>query len=473
MLGDKPNNKISRRTFLRGAAAATGFAVTSGMLASCVQPPVGPTGASEVVQPTQAPATIVKPSKITFSWWGEPEAPGMRGWVEESVQLFQQQNPNITVETMEQATDAVVPSFKGWMTAQSGPDAFFHWSNPSFLEGIWAGGMEPLDDLMKDDLVHVPERVRNWAKWDGQARSIPFYTVSFWNCYNKDMFAGAGADPDKPPETLAEWIELGKKINEKGDIAYEVGVKEQWGCDWFSQPWADLGCESTRDWMEHWLGLNGKSMESPAVAEWWVHAKEIFDAKLLNDDTLSTGLYEGLDKFGSGGAANVTGIQPMIKSWSRKMGDTLGHYFGGPTWSTPRDFTRDVPFGTQWLAIGPWSQAKDDAAKWLSFLRTPDRLKALYLKSNAVMLDDRFDPSWFETQWERDLFNLMLNGKRWVISYVSPAPWEDWAVKNFMGLYQGTMTPQEAAAYAEKVMSDFRKDQPELYENYIKWMENF
>jgi hypothetical protein len=155
------------------------------------------------------------------------------------------------------------------------------------------------------------------------------------------------------------------------------------------------------------------------------------------------------------------------------MGDNLGHYFAAPTWAEPNDFNLDVSYGTQWTAIGPWSENQEAAARWLSFMRTPDRLKALYLKSNAVMLDDRFDTAWFETEWERELFKTILNGKRWVISYVSPAPWEDWAVGNFMGLYKGEMTPQQAAANAEKIMADFRKNQPELTENYKKWIANF
>ena len=51
------------------------------------------------------------PVELVFWWWGEQEAAGLEGWVNETVELFEAEYPNITVETVLQATENVIDDF--------------------------------------------------------------------------------------------------------------------------------------------------------------------------------------------------------------------------------------------------------------------------------------------------------------------------------------------------------------------------
>ena len=486
-LEDIKQARLSRRQLLKlaGAAAVSSVVAACAPTAAPQPAPAAPTQVPAAAA-TQAPAptaaqtaapAVKKPVEIVFSWWGEDEAPGLRKWVQESVTLFQKANPGITIQAVEQTTDAVIPAFQAAQQARSGMDCMYHWSNPPFLVGIWQGAMAPLDDLMADDLKHIPTRISKWATSEGKVRSIPFYTVAFWNVYNKEIYKKAGVDPAKPPKTFDQWIEAGKAVKKAGFIPYALGIKDQWSMEWVWNMWAQSNCTSTYEFFECWLGLNGKSMKDPAVAGVWAAQKAIIDNKLLPDDVQSIGLYEGMDYFKQGKAASVTSIQTLIKTWSRSMGDNIGHFFGdntfGPPWGDKGKMTNDVAFGSQWLTILEWSQHKEEAAKWLSFLRTQDRMQSLYKGSSAVILDDRFDPAWLDNPYERDLMKLCLNGQLWVPGYIAPSVHPDMAHQNFLGLYNGTMTVDQAAENAERIMAGFRTDQPELAASYTKWAENF
>jgi|GEM_PF-3545047 len=469
---DPSAKSIDRRNFLK----LIGVSAASATLAACVPAakpaPTAAPAATQAPAPTAAPA-VVKPVEVSFSWWGEDEAPGMGAWVEESIKLFEAANPNITVKNMPLAGDAVIPAFQAAQQTRQGVDSFFMWPGAVLLGGIWQGGCAGLDQLMADDLKHIPARVSSWAKWNGNVYAVPFYGIAMWNVYNKEIYKKAGADPEKPPATFSGYVDLCKEIKKTGSIPYALGVKDQWACEWMPTPWLMSDLKNVYEWFECWLGLNGKSMMSPEV-DWWTYQKQMIDEKLLPDETLSIGLYEGMDLFLQGKAASVTSIQPLIKSWSRKMGnDKIDQQFSAPAWGDRGVMNDDVCFGSQYLCIGDWSEKKEEAAKWLSFLRTPDRMKAFYTSSGAVIVDDRFDPAWLEAPWEQELLKLQLTGKRWTPSLVSPTEYPNMCVQNFMGLYQGKMTPAEAAANADRIMTEWRKSQPELTKNYTLWAENF
>lgn len=65
----------------------------------------------------------------------------------------------------------------------------------------------------------------NDATLDGKIYGVPFQRSTPVLYYNKDAFVEAGLDPDVPPTTWAEMIEMGKKLTKKDDN----GNVTQWG----------------------------------------------------------------------------------------------------------------------------------------------------------------------------------------------------------------------------------------------------
>ena len=63
------------------------------------------------------------------------------------------------------------------------------------------------------------------AKFEGKTYSIPFQRSTPVLYYNKDAFRAAGLDPEMPPKSWDEMIEMGKKLVIKDDN----GNVAQWG----------------------------------------------------------------------------------------------------------------------------------------------------------------------------------------------------------------------------------------------------
>ncbi|WP_439592961.1 ABC transporter substrate-binding protein [Microbacterium sp.] len=71
---------------------------------------------------------------------------------------------------------------------------------------------ESLDYMDDFDSAHL-----GTIEWDGKTVAIPFSAEASVLYYNKDLFAAAGLDPEKPPTTWDEMKEYASKITALGD----------------------------------------------------------------------------------------------------------------------------------------------------------------------------------------------------------------------------------------------------------------
>ncbi len=60
--------------------------------------------------------------------------------------------------------------------------------------------------------------IRNYYSVEGNLWSMPFNSSTAMLYYNKDLFAGAGLDPNKPPSTWKEMDEIGEKLIRSGVV---------------------------------------------------------------------------------------------------------------------------------------------------------------------------------------------------------------------------------------------------------------
>lgn len=82
----------------------------------------------------------------------------------------------------------------------------------------------PFDDLVEDKAwldSFYPALMAN-GKIEGKTWGIPFQRSTIVAYYNKDLFREAGLDPESPPTTWDELIEMGKKLTE--DDTYGIMI---------------------------------------------------------------------------------------------------------------------------------------------------------------------------------------------------------------------------------------------------------
>ena len=89
-------------------------------------------------------------------------------------------------------------------------------------------------EIDKDDIY---DKAWETSIYDGEIWTMPFSFSNIALYYNKALFEAAGLDPEKPPATWDELVEMGKKLtlDTDGD-----GVTDQWGLSFPLQ--ANSGC---------------------------------------------------------------------------------------------------------------------------------------------------------------------------------------------------------------------------------------
>ena len=98
-----------------------------------------------------------------------------------------------------------------------------------------SGAILPVYQLAEPgfDWGDVVTPILNYYSVNGKLYSMPFNSSTAILYYNKDIFAAAGLDPNKPPSTFDELYEMGKKIVQSG--ASQGGISFGWPAWVFEQ----------------------------------------------------------------------------------------------------------------------------------------------------------------------------------------------------------------------------------------------
>ncbi|MDX2175831.1 MAG: ABC transporter substrate-binding protein [Candidatus Sumerlaeia bacterium] len=100
--------------------------------------------------------------------------------------------------------------------------------NPPDVAGLWAwrlytyaemGALEPLDALMRRDGLstddYLPSIIEQ-CRYRDFTWALPTTPATLALHYNRDLFAEAGLDPDKPPRTIAELDAAAERLTKRG-----------------------------------------------------------------------------------------------------------------------------------------------------------------------------------------------------------------------------------------------------------------
>jgi multiple sugar transport system substrate-binding protein len=196
------------------AARWVGLAVTGALgLAACgVGAPT--TGGSTAPAPELAPDQKVM---ITFESYNLSQAGPWTDTFDQLIGEFSKEHPNITVKaqkpqgTSPNGVTNAVPSVQAQLVTGTPPDvAQLGFGDLDFV--VHQLGAKPLDDLVGRPAVDAEfdgehpfaPTARTLGDWDGKTYGIPFVFSTPVLYYNASLFAAAGLDPNRPPQTWAE-----------------------------------------------------------------------------------------------------------------------------------------------------------------------------------------------------------------------------------------------------------------------------
>jgi multiple sugar transport system substrate-binding protein len=182
-------------------------------------------------------------TEISMMGWGSPLE---KENVDLGLQVFEEQNPDITVDWIHiPLADDQQVALKTAIAGGNAPDVY--WSTP-FREFVVLGAaMDVTDRLMADPVLGAPdyflqpqetERATVNGKWFG----IGSCWVAPHIYYNADLLAEAGIDPPSPNPaeawTFDHFKEVGRQLtidnNDRhpGDEGFDVNNVRQWGVTW-------------------------------------------------------------------------------------------------------------------------------------------------------------------------------------------------------------------------------------------------
>lgn len=161
---------------------------------------------------------------ITISFWHGMSASRMKA-VDKVLEGFHAAHPEIKIEPQFTGTYAETLS-KAIAAVRAGEAPhivqIYEVGTQTMLD---SGAIVPLFELEKPgeiDWGNVVGPILDYYTVGGKLYSMPFNSSTSMLYYNKDIFEKAGLDPNRPPRTFDEVLEMGKKIVESGAAPHGI-----------------------------------------------------------------------------------------------------------------------------------------------------------------------------------------------------------------------------------------------------------
>lgn len=171
--------------------------------------------------------------KLVFSDWHLTE-PVWEQSLKEAIAMFEAENPDIEVELDYVSYAEKETKYITAIEAGVGPDVF-HLHAYSLRSFIEKGYLYDITDFIKAEgpCWYGADFLDPWfptplelMQMEGRYYALPGDFMSMVLIYNKNLFAEAGLDPNRPPRTWDEFLEYAKKLTRDRD---GDGTIDTWG----------------------------------------------------------------------------------------------------------------------------------------------------------------------------------------------------------------------------------------------------
>jgi multiple sugar transport system substrate-binding protein len=389
--------------------------------------------------------------------------------MDETVKLYEAAHPNVTIDTVLQSTDSLIPAFQSAAAAKSGPDIQYFWGGVWTLEPLWtSGALLPLDNLIPtDEMSHY---INNFERsYDGKQYGIGWYLSGNPMVYNPKLFAKAGLDPQNPPQTWDDLIAACQKLNAAGITPVSGGMKDGWFGGWLFSILARQSHDTYKDFMSASVG-NAKFTD-PQFAGWWTALDQLKNANCWNKDIGSVDYQQGQDMFVQGKSAMIFSNDTFLKGFA----DTPGFGWDSmavmmvPKWASGKMADEYITTAQGW-GITSWSKYPEQAADFLMFMHSADRLGAWWADTGVLPADNRMDASLITQPIQKQIFQWDTTVAGANLENFIPSQLDnDGNMAGVQLLFSGDKTPAELAQLSEDTITKWRTQNPDEVNNFLIW----
>ena len=407
------------------------------------------------------------PVNLTMWWWGEQEAAGAKKWLADTVALYHKKHPNVTIKTVLQTTNGLVPAFKAAAAAKKGPDLQYFWGGIWSLEDAWAGSTKPVSDYIpKSELKHYLNTAED--TYNGKVWTAGWYVQpSFPVLYRKDVLAKAGV---APPQTWSAAALRLRRAEREGHHAARRRDQRRLVRRLALLDHRRAGREVGR--RRAGGGCRQAEVHDPEQAAWWTRLQELRDHHCWNKDINSVQLYQGQQKWVDGKAAMTITAGSDVKKFVTQVGVSKVGVMPMPKWGNG-PYAGKLGSTSQTVGITAWTKYPQVDADFIMFMHTPERMTAWFKTTGAFPADDRFNTKLITLPQQKVLFNLVKNGAPYLENFI---PTEFDSKANFAEsqlLLAGKIDAQQAAAASEQIAARIRLTNSDLIANFATWAKSY
>lgn len=206
------------------AVFASGCGITSTEQTTATSAPSS-TGRTEVSAPQQT-ETKLSPVTIRFMTWNTTEVT-LKNAYARFKESYEKSNSHITIEYVDVPYSSIVQQGLTYAAAGDLPD-IVEAPTASIGAFITSDYFLPLKGVLSNELLNDLQEINlTEVSYNGEVMAIPRIIIPQLLYYNKTLFEKAGLDPNSPPETYNEMIEMASEIiklkTEEGEQIYGIG----------------------------------------------------------------------------------------------------------------------------------------------------------------------------------------------------------------------------------------------------------
>lgn len=436
----------------------------------------GETTEATISETTAKSVTETKEENITLTiwWWGEQEGPGLEKWMNETIQMYEKEHPNIKIESVLQTSEGLYPAFRTAAEAKKSPDIQYMWTDSWLFEDVWRGNLQPITKYFSEgDLADMLGK--DFGLYKGERYSISWYMMPCNAAYNKSVLEEAGIDVSRysygnPPITWEEFLKDCNTLKEKGFVPIQEGNKDGFVGAYWIEP---IGLQYINKQSEALLPTIGLAKWTDyQYADWWKKMDQL--TPYFNDDLLSIDSTQGWMGFGEGKAAFTFGSHGGITTSLGALGDNL-RLMIFPKIGNGSYFT-DRPYGAyQQLVVPTYAKHPKEACDFLKFMISTERANAMYVASKLFPSNRNFDLNLIKTQYEKEVYKyasekMVHNAYQ---GFMPPDVLWSGVGALYAELYTKQTTPEKMAQKIEDISVKWRDANPGMLKNYQDWYQSW
>lgn len=168
-------------------------------------------------------AVWAQPVELIF--WHQEARPHRVERYKALCEKFNAEHPNIRIIPIMKTWTNIYQEASAAIMAGQGPD--FILSVGDFITYIQHLGLvQPVEDIIADlsqEYTIFPSYLQQLC-FGGHCWAVPVYGMDFVLWYRRDLFEKAGLDPNRPPKTWSELLDVCEKLRQSGVVQYPIAV---------------------------------------------------------------------------------------------------------------------------------------------------------------------------------------------------------------------------------------------------------